>query len=207
MPFLWDVVDVVNSCLFQWRYGGALKEVARYLGDHCDASGGKDADSQMAYHIVPIAACDTLALVDFFAQQPEEAFTYFRPHGFDVKSLRKLQGYKSFLGYVVKDGDDIVGYFFLRSFFWGKTFIGRMVDVNHRGKGIAKMMNRVTMDIAALVGLRVFQTISPDNVSSMKSAEAVSTLRIIKTLPNGDLFVENLPLENDGLQRSEHVGI
>lgn len=68
-----------------------------------------------------------------------------------------------------------------------------MVDYNFRGKGIAKMMNRVTFDIAQLIGLRVFQTISIKNISSLRSAQAENELRIIETLPNGDLYVENLP--------------
>lgn len=55
------------------------------------------------------------------------------------------------------------------------------------------MMNRVTFDIAQLIGLRVFQTISIKNISSLRSAQAENELRIIETLPNGDLYVENLP--------------
>ena len=49
-----------------------------------------------------------------------------------------------FLGYILEGGDTIVGYFFLRSFFWGKCFRGRMVDIDWRGKGIGTLMNRVS---------------------------------------------------------------
>jgi len=184
MPFIWDLVDVINSWLFGMRYGSRIKKAEQML-----SSVGGD------YTIVPIRECKTDDLAAFFANQPEEAFEYFRPHGFDAESLKKLQGYRAFLGYAVFDGDKIVGYFFGRSFFWGKTFIGRMVDVGYRGKGIAKMMNRVTMQIAGVIGLRVFQTISPENIASLKCAEAENKLRIIKTMENGDIFVENLPKE------------
>lgn len=151
------------------------------------------ASTKGEYTIVPIRSCKAEDLAAFFANQPEEAFEFFRPHDFDVKAIKKLQGYKAFLAYAVLDGDKIAGYFFGRSFFWGKTFIGRMVDVSYRGKGIAKMMNRVTMQIAGIIGLRVFQTISPENVASLKCAEAENELSIIKTMPNGDIFVENHP--------------
>lgn len=184
-PFLWDLIDIVNSWLFGLRYGDELIQANNKLNDGIES-----------YNIKPISEISADKLAVYFAAQPNEAFTYFKPHGFDVKSLKKLQGYKAFLAYVVMDGDKIVGYFFMRSFFWGKTFIGRMVDVNYRGNGIAKMMNRKTMEIAEIIGLRVFQTISPDNISSLKSAEAENELRIIRTMPNGDLYVENLPKKN-----------
>lgn len=180
--FIWDLVDKLNAYLFSLRYGRKIKQISSVL---------KQSDS--IYTIVAISDCTTDNLEAFFAAQPNEAFTYFHPHGFDDKSLKKLQGNKAFLAYVVKEGDIIVGYFFLRSFFFGKTFIGRMVDAANRGKGIAKKINRVTFDIANLLGIRVFQTISPENISSLKSAEAENELRIIKTMLNGDLFVENLP--------------
>lgn len=181
-PFIWDLVDVLNSFLFSLRYGNRLKKIKGVLT-------GVDS----LYVISPISECRASDLAVFFDAQPQEAFTYFHPHGFDEESLKKLQGYSAFLAYVVKENEKIVGYFFMRSFFHGKTFIGRMVDYNFRGKGIAKMMNRVTFDIAQLIGLRVFQTISIKNISSLRSAQAENELRIIETLPNGDLYVENLP--------------
>lgn len=181
-PFIWDLIDVLNSFLFSLRYGNKLKKIKRVLT-------GVDSP----YVVLPISECQTSDLAAFFDAQPQEVFNYFRPHGFDIRNLKKLQGYSAFLAYVVKSDEKIVGYFFMRCFFHGKTFIGRIVDYNFRGKGIAKMMNRVTFDIAQLMGLRVFQTISLKNISSLRSAQAENELRVIKTLPNGDLYVENLP--------------
>lgn len=181
-PFIWDLVDVLNSFLFSLRYGNKLKKIKEVL---------TRIDSP--YVILPLSECQASDLAAFFDAQPQEAFDYFHPHGFDEKSLKKLQSYSAFLAYVVKDNEKIVGYFFMRSFFHGKTFIGRIVDCNYRGKGIAKMMNRVTFEIAQLISLRVFQTISTKNISSLRSAQAENELRIIETLPNGDLYVENLP--------------
>lgn len=184
-PFIWDLVDVLNSFLFSLRYGNKLKEIKEVL---------KRVDSP--YVILPLSECQVSDLAAFFDTQPQEAFAYFRPHGFDEKSLKKLQSYSAFLAYVIKDDEKIIGYFFMRSFFHGKTFIGRIVDYNFRGKGIAKIMNRITFEIAQLIGLRVFQTISTKNISSLMSAQAENELRVIKTLPNGDLYVENLPKKN-----------
>ena len=184
-PLVWHMANVVNSWLFFLRYGKRLKDIPQILSD--------SVFQYSSFKAVPISECKAIDMVLFFTAQPKEAFTCFRPHLFDEKNLKKLQGYNAFLAYMVLEHDKIVGYFFMRSFFHGKTFIGRMVDVNYRGKGIAKMMNRVTFDIAQHLDLRVFQTISPENISSLKSAEAENELRIIEILPNGDLFVENLP--------------
>ena len=55
----------------------------------------------------------------FFDYQPREAYIYFQPHGFDVKSITQLQMNKYFLAYVLKEESSsrIAGYCFKRCFF------------------------------------------------------------------------------------------
>ena len=65
-----------------------------------------------------------------------------------------------------------------------------MVDSQHRGKGINKLMALVATDIASMIGMRTFGTIAPENFSSLKSSKAVNDVKIIKTLKNGDYYVE-----------------
>lgn len=140
-----------------------------------------------------VQAADVPALVRFFAAQPEEAFRFFRPHGFDGKTLRKLQRRKSFLMYCVRDGEgQIVGYFFLRCFFIGNAFLGKMVDVNSQGKGIGTQMCLCAMDIAQALGLRMFETISKENIASLRSTEKVLNTRIVEEMENGYLYIEDL---------------
>ena len=54
------------------------------------------------------------------------------------------------------------------------------------------MMNLCATAISSLLGLRVFGTIAPGNIASMKSAQAANTIQIVKTLPSGDFYVEYL---------------
>jgi hypothetical protein len=129
-------------------------------------------------------------LARFFKEQPGSAFEFFKPHAFDAKTLDKLCSNKSFLAFVVKENNRIVGYFFLRCFFIGKCFRGKIVDYRHRNKGIAKMMGLIMHNIAQYLGIPAYSTISPDNVASLKSSGAVAEFEILKQLDNGDYYVK-----------------
>ena len=181
LPFIWDFVDWLNGVLFTWRYGRKMKVLQEMLA----AAAGE-------YKIVELSSIQATDLEKFFATQPEDCFKYFKPHGFDAKSLRKLQRNKAFLAYIVKDGDFLVGYFFLRSFFFGKAYLGKMVDHDHQGKGIGKMMCLCAMDIASALGLRMFETISKDNLSSLYSTQNVLETRIVEEMPDNYLMIEDL---------------
>lgn len=181
LPFIWDFVDWLNGILFTWRYGRKMKVLPKML----DAVAGE-------YKIVDMSSIKTVDLEKFFSNQPEDSFKFFKPHGFDAESLRKLQKNKAFLAYIVKEGDSPVGYFFLRSFFFGKAYLGKMVDRNHQGKGIGKMMCLCAMDIASALGLRMFETISKDNLSSLYSTQSVLETRIVEEMPDNYLMIEDL---------------
>ena len=181
LPFIWDFVDWLNGVLFTWRYGRKMKALPEML----------EAVAR-EYQIVEMSSIQATDLEKFFAAQPEESFKFFKPHGFDAKSLRKLQKNKAFLAYIVKDGRSPVGYFFLRSFFFGKAYLGKMVDHDHQGKGIGKMMCLFAMDIASALGLRMFETISKDNLSSLLSTQNVLETRIVEEMPDNYLMIEDL---------------
>ena len=99
MPWIWDMVDMLNSSLFSLRYGNRLKNF-------------KFKTVPDGYKIVAIREVATDKLVEFFAHQPEEAYKFFRPHGFDKKSLKKLQRNRAFLAYVLVENTTgiIAGY-------------------------------------------------------------------------------------------------
>lgn len=184
-PFLWDAVDGLNGWLFALRYGQKLKGVHGKLGECCPQE----------YDVILMKDCPTEELVAFFSRQPEEAFTYFRPHGFDAKSLHKLQQNRAFLGYVLKEKNSgrIAGYCFNRSFFHGKGFRGRMVDVDFRGRGLGTRMNRLLNEVGFGIGLKLFETVSKHNVASYRSALSASKVRILEEMEGDDLFLEILP--------------
>ncbi len=184
VPFIWKAVEWLNTAIFQIRYGRKISEVKGIL--------------LLYYGFSEVDDVCIPELVQFFESQPEEAFRFFHPHSFDEKTLRKLQRRKSFLMYCVRDSENtIVGYFFLRCFFIGKAFLGKMVDANSQGKGIGTQMCLCAMDIAQALGLRMFETISKDNIASLRSTEKVLNIRIVEELENGYLYIEDLGKKSD----------
>ena len=184
MPWLWDFVDIVNSVLFKFRFGSKLRAV--------EAEVLKRYEAESGLRIVPMSELKTDDLVVFFAAQPEEAFTFFKPHGFDAKALRKLQRNKSFLAYILLDGSQIAGYAFIRSFFMGKGFRGRMVGISHRGRGLGTLMNRMMNDVGFGIGLRLFETVSKRNVASYRSAMSASNVKVLEEMEYDELYLEIL---------------
>ncbi len=175
------MVDLLNLCLFSFRYGNKLRHF-------------KFKTVPDGYKLVAIREVPTDKLVEFFAHQPEEAYRFFRPHAFDMKSLKKLQRNKAFLAYLLVDNTTqrIAGYCFNRSFFLGKGFCGRMVDVDFRGKGLGTAMNCLLNEVGFGIGLRLFETVNRDNIASYKSALSASKVAVIEELEDGDLYLEIL---------------
>gem|GEM_PF-3002831 len=126
--FLWNIVEWCNAFAFALTHGSALRKIPGIL---------EECSGQFTLRVA--APADAAPLAKFFAEQPEDAFKFFKPHAFDEKTLSKIIRNKSFLTFLVLDGEKIVGYFFLRCFVNGKSFRGKIVDYRYRGKGIAKL--------------------------------------------------------------------
>ena len=132
-------------------------------------------------------------LAEFFTRQPEESFKWFRPHGFDEVTMRKLLGRRSYIIYVLEEEGEIIGYAFLRCFMNGKCFLGKMVDVNHQGKGVCTKLCEVGMDIAQKTGFRMFESINKENIGSMKASQKACDVIVLEELEGGDLLIEDRP--------------
>ena len=184
-PFLWDIVEFFNEKLFLVRYGRRLKNVHDCL-----------EKNQGEYIIKEASLEDLSSLVIFFDRQPQSSYEFFQPHGFDEQSLKRLIKRNSYLLYIVKYGDDIIGYMFLRCFFIGKCYRGKMVDIDWRGKGIAVLMGKLATKITTTLGIRMFGTISKANTASLLSSKASNDIRIVKELPDDYLYIEYLPKNN-----------
>ena len=180
MGFLWEAIEWGNAKAFALRYAKPLKQVPAVL----------ESASTDKVTIKSVEASDCKALAELFAGQPEESFKFFQPHAFDEKTLTKLAKRESQLMFIALIEGEIVGYCFMRSFVNGQTYRGYMVDVNHRGQGIAKVMGYAMNDVATALGLRMFKSIAPDNVASMAATKSVCDIKIIKTLENGDYYLE-----------------
>lgn len=179
---LWIIIELVNAWLFSVRYGGKLKAF-------------RFSEITEGFRIVPIKYIPTEKMVAFFNHQPEEAFDYFHPHGFNDKSIRRLQRNRAFLGYVLQDSENenIAGYCFNRCFFHGVGFRGRMVDIDYRERGLGMAMNKILNEVGFGIGLRLFETVSKDNVASYRSVMSASNVKVVKELPHNELYLEILP--------------
>ncbi len=180
--FLWNIIEWLNSLVFALTHRAALKEIPELLRKFSDKFTLRLAEP-----------ADAAPLATFFAEQPEEAFKFFKPHAFDEKSLLKIIKNRAFLTFLVLDDEKIVGYFFMRCFVNGKSFKGYIVDNAYKGRGIAKLEGLAMNDVNALLGLRMFGSISPQNPASMAVAKAVNEVKVLETLENGDLYIEFLP--------------
>ena len=187
LPWIWDLVDLLNSTLFSLRYGSRLRKVEADL-----LSQPVLDNKQMVYRVLPLRQVPTETLVDFFARQPEEAYRFFKPHDFDVKSIHKLQRNRAFLAYVLMDGSQVAGYCFNRSFFHGKGFRGRQVGIDYRGRGLGTLMNCLLNEIGFGIGLRLFETVNKDNLASYRSALSASHVKVLKEMEGNDLYLEIL---------------
>lgn len=182
LSWLWDIIEQVNSLAFSMRYGRRLK-------------GFSFTACPKGYEVVPLREVSTEKMVAFFEHQPEDAYIFFHPHGFDDVNIKKLQRSRAFLAYVLIDEQtgQVAAYCFNRSFFHGVGFRGRMVDINYRGKGLGTAMNKMLNEVGFHIGLRLFETVSKDNTASYKSALSASSVKVVKELPHNELYLEILP--------------
>ena len=181
LSFIWTAVEKINEWLFLIRYGKRLKHIR--IGEI------------EGYDVESLRAIPAERVAEFFQHQPKEAFTYFHPHPFDARSIKKLQKNKSYLAYLLLDRDNgkIAGYCFNRCFFNGQGFRGRMVDIDYRGKGLGTAMNKLLNDVGFGIGLRLFESVSKDNIASYRSALSASNVKVVKELPYNELYLEILP--------------
>ena len=180
--FIWNMVEWLNAFVFSMIHKNQLAKIPKILQGFSD---------KFTLRLAVIA--DAKSLADFFSEQPEDAFKFFRPHDFDEKSLTRIIKNKAFLTFLVLDGKKIVGYFFLRCFVNGKSFKGYIVDNAYKGRGIAKLEGLAMNKVNEGLGLRMFGSISPENPASMAVAKAVNEIKVLETLENGDLYIEFLP--------------
>ena len=177
--WLWRLIERLNAWLFSMRYGRRLRSFSF-------------SEIPEGYELVPFRDVPTEKMVAFFERQPKEAFMFFRPHAFDARSIQRLMKNRAFLAYVLMDASNgkIAGYCFNRCFFHGQGFRGRMVDIDYRGRGLGTSMNKLLNEVGLGIGLRLFETVSKDNVASYRSALSASNVKVVKEMPNNELYLE-----------------
>lgn len=182
--FLWNFIEWGNAVAFSLKYGKRL--------EHLDEVVNKGVSEP--YEIKVARKCDIPELLAFFSRQPKNAFRFFNPHGFDERSIRTIVSRKSFLTFILIEhgatGDEILGYAFMRSFANGSSYRGYMVDTEHRGRGLAKLLGLGMNRVGDALNLKMYKSISPENPASMKVTQKVCDTEILKTLENGDYLIK-----------------
>lgn len=182
-PWLWNRIEHANATLFLHRYKDRLATV--------ETEAIKMAEP---FEMVRISDIPADELAAFFHGQPEDLYYWFTPHGFDSTDIAQLQKNASFLAYALRHEGQIVGYFFLRCYFNGQCYFGRLVDCQHTKQGIGTLMNKVSFYISESLHLESYQTISKSNIASIKSCTKAYRLQPVKTIANGDILYKNCKL-------------
>ena len=65
-----------------------------------------------------------------------------------------------------------------------------MMDINYRGKGLGTAMNKILNEVGFGVGLHLFETVSKDNIASYRSALSASNVKVVKEMPNNEVYLE-----------------
>jgi hypothetical protein len=181
LGFIWRIIEKANAWGFTLLYGRRLGQRTKEVFDTV---------AMPAYQYRELEWTDLESLRDLVAKQVSEDLEYFKPHGFDLDSLRKQKKNSAFLMMGVWDGPKMIGYFFLRFFVNRKCFVGRLIDTEYRGKGIGKVMNTIMYETAWKMRFRCLSTISRNNKAVMQAHSKNQALVVLRELDNDFLLVE-----------------
>jgi RimJ/RimL family protein N-acetyltransferase len=181
LVFIWKIIEFCNGILFSVIFKSRMEKVLSEVFNEFTLP---------PFDYRRLTVSDAEALFDLIESQNASDLEYFKPHGFDIVSIKKQFKNRSFLIMGVFDKGRIVGYFFLRFFTNKKCFVGRLIDKDYRGKGIGFVMNRIMYETAWRMGFRCFSTISKDNKAVMRSHASNPSMVVRKRLQNNALLVE-----------------
>jgi hypothetical protein len=180
-PIFWKLAEDGNDIMLGLIHEKKLKKVKeRYSG----LFSFKD----MSFRL--LGEKDLPVLYTFLSTLDEKDYTYFRPHGFDRKSIARVLQKRLFLPFGVFNGNVMVGYCFLRLFFTGTAFIGRIVKPDYQGKKIGQNMGLFMHRVADEIKFTMYSTISEKNSNSLISHQKNENIEIVKKLHDGYLLVK-----------------
>lgn len=182
VPFLWHWAEGVNGFLGGLRYRNLKSESEKVLSDfHMEG-----------YSFSAVALQDIEPIIIMRNRQRAEYMEDFNPHDFNEATFRSMLKNKAYsLMKVTKDkSEDIVGYFFIRSFFVGRAFHGLFTDEQFSNRGVGTSMWKISMEICRNVGLRMFATLSEGNKASFRSAQKATEVEVLRKLENDYMLIE-----------------
>jgi len=181
LPFVWNSIEFLNGIVISIFYGSKIKKAIIETFKQL---------SHLKFQYRLLDQGDLINLESMLAYQPKGFDDYFKPHGFDLKTLKRLFKNPAFLMFGAFDKENLIGYFFLRFFLNRKAFRGKVVDAAYQRKNIAKEMGEIMTDIANRADFGLFATISKFNYASLASSAAVNEIHILKELPNNYFFIQ-----------------
>lgn len=184
LPFAWSAIEQVNSLIFSLLYKRRLDRTLSPIFLEY-------AQPPFSYRVLSLD--DAVALSEFIVNQDPADLEYFHPHGFDITAIKRQFKKSSFIMMGSFDGDQLVGYFFLRFFINKKSFVGRLIDKGYRGKGIGRIMNNIMYNTSWRMGFRCLSTISRNNKMVVRSHSRNHSMRVLKQLKNNYLLIEFIP--------------
>ena len=181
LGFIWRVIEKVNARVFTLFFGKRLRQETGEVFSQVTLP---------AYEFREVEWNDLKSLRELLQAQPGEDLEYFKPHDFDLESLKKQKNNPAFYMMGVWDGHKMIGYFFLRFFINKKCFVGRLIDRDYRGKGIGREMNTIMYETAWNMRFRCLSTISRNNKAVMQAHSKNQAMLVLKELDNDFLLVE-----------------
>lgn len=183
VPFLFPIVERAANVITVVRFGKRI----HYATSEAVIDG--KIGNQNA-KIRPLNQQDAEALLSFLMHQSDDYLKFFRPHKFDLRSIKNVLKMRSLLLYGLFIGDNLVAYALLRVTPTGTVYRGRLVDRKHCGQGIGKFVGNYLTWQCHLLGLRVRSTVSVNNFASRKSFGDATGVKVIASLPNNFEMLE-----------------
>ncbi|MEA3461740.1 MAG: hypothetical protein U9R49_07665 [Bacteroidota bacterium] len=181
LGFIWRIIENANARVFTLFFGQRLRQETGEVFSKMTLP---------AYEFREVEWNDLESLRDLLQAQPGEDLDYFKPHEFDLESLKRQKKNSAFYMMGVWDGNKMLGYFFLRFFINKKCFVGRLIDREYRGKGIGGGMNKIMYETVWSMKFRCLSTISRNNKAVMQAHSKNQAMLVLKELDNDFLLVE-----------------
>ncbi len=197
LKILWRIIEGINGFIFWVLYKRKLDRILNEVFMRVEKSN---------YIFRRINSLDIMALHNMLTLQSENDLEYFKPHAFDIRTLKKYQKSHTFLMMGTYDKDKLIGYFFLRFFANKRCFVGRLIDDQYRGQGIGSMMNLIMYETAWGMDFRCFSTISRNNKNVIKAHAKNPNMVVLKELDNNYLLIEFVRNANSAVKVDEIVG-
>ncbi len=160
LPFIWQTIECLNAILFRILYSRKFYQSIIWAFNEFKLPG---------FEFRLLNSTDSCKIIDLTDKQASGRLDYFKPHKFDLNTLKKLNANPAFFLMGAFEKGELVGYFFLRCFWNRKCFVGRLIDEPFEGKGIGRTMNTIMYSIAWKSNFRCLSTISKNNKAVMRS--------------------------------------